>query len=245
MSTLAIAVKPAAGEWRPIWKKIRGLSVFAALALLVIAIGYEFVSRPVGAVRIVGEFQHVSRAELAKVLRVQLGRGFFGIDVAAVRASALRLPWVREASVRRVWPAGLRVRVVERVAVAYWNADGLLDSDGVLFRPAPRPGELRLPRLAGPRGSYRTVLRHFHALARALGGVGGGLRKLALSSRGGWTAELGGGVTLILGRELDGARTAATLRVVARLLGARMGEIERIDLRYANGFAVRWRRTQG
>jgi len=245
VSALALAMEPAASGPRRAWRRIRGALALLGVTLLLVAVGYEFVTRPIGAVRIVGEFQHVARAELEQVLKAQVGRGFFGVDVAAVRASALRLPWVREVSVRRMWPAGLRVRVVERVAAAYWNDDALLDPGGVLFTPERRPNRMRLPRLTGPAGSYPRVLRRYRALVATLGGVGGGVRRLALSPRGGWVAELGNGVTLVLGRDPDGARTRGALGVVAQLLGARMDEIDRIDLRYANGFAVRWRRSQG
>ena len=71
------------------------------------------------------------------------------------------VPWVRQATVRRVWPGQLLVQLEEHQAVASWDGRGeygeppleraLLNSHGEVFHA--NLGEVeddRLPQLAGP-----------------------------------------------------------------------------------------------
>ena len=64
-------------------------------------------------VRIVGNLRWVSRQELKQAIAGRLRGGFFRVDIAAVREAALAVPWVRDVSVRRVWPGELHLTVVE------------------------------------------------------------------------------------------------------------------------------------
>ena len=92
-------------------------------------------ARPITSVRIAGEFVNVSRVEMQQLIDEFLPSGFFELDVGAVRRKAREIPWVRRISVRRIWPDSLHVAVVERVAVARWNDEALLEADGTRFVP--------------------------------------------------------------------------------------------------------------
>ncbi len=65
------------------------------------------------------------------------------------------MAWVREASVARVWPNRVIVRVQERTPVAFvrMNASrfGLIDAEGVILPPAT--DRFKLPVLAGVRAA--------------------------------------------------------------------------------------------
>jgi cell division protein FtsQ len=74
------------------------------------------------------------------------------LDLRAIRARLLALPWVKDAEVRRRWPDRLEVRLLERAPAALWQHQGrmrLIDSEGVVL-PAPdlRPFA-KLPLLVG------------------------------------------------------------------------------------------------
>ena len=193
----------------------------------------------VNSVRVAGEFKHVSRNALEQVVADQITKGFFEVDVEAVRVASRALPWVREASVRRVWPDSLHVAIVEREPVARWNDEALMERDGTLFQPHGEAPELNLPGLFGPPESEREVLAAHARFRTVLGPLGGGIESLRLLARGGWRVVLANGTTLVLA---DG-QGGATLRRFARAAGEEIAEhldkIERVDLRYAGGFAVR------
>jgi len=209
--------------------------VLVGASLLVIELG----SRPIASVRVAGDFRHVTRAALEAAVAPALGTGFFRVNVNAVRRAALALPWAKDVSVRRVWPDSVHIALVERDAEARWVGGGLIDADGALFHPETVPADLELPRLAGPAGSHADALARYRVLAAALAPLGAGIRSLALDRRAAWEAELTGGTRLVLGRHASPERLQRFARAFSAALGGRLGEVERVDLRYTHGFAVR------
>jgi cell division protein FtsQ len=193
----------------------------------------------VNSVRVAGEFNHVSRNTLERVVADQITKGFFEVDVEAVRVASRALPWVREASVRRVWPDSLHVAIVEREPVARWNAHDLMERDGTLFQPHGGVRELDLPELFGPPESEREVLAAHGRFRSVLGPLGGGIERLRLLARGGWRLVLANGTTLVLADGQDDATLKRFARAAAKEIAEHLDQIEQVDLRYAGGFAVR------
>ncbi len=215
----------------------------ALLALgIAVPIALDLVARPVSAVRVAGEFRQVTEAGVEAAIGEHLLEGFFAVDVDAIRAAAIALPWVRDASVRRVWPGSVYVAITERTPAAVWNDTAVLEADGAVFAPPLETVSADLPRLAGPRGSQRLVLERRRELEAVLGRLPRGtIRRLELSPRGAWRLVLDSGVELVFGRDIDLDRLARHAAAFLALLGPRLDEVRRIDLRYANGFAVKWR----
>ena len=190
-------------------------------------------------VRIVGNLRWVSRQELKQAIAGRLRGGFFRVDIAAVREAALAVPWVRDVSVRRVWPGELHLTVVENWPIARWAGGGFVTDRGTLL-PARRGAAEGLPEFDGPREAIprlRDGLREFSAI---FDGIGGGIERLERSAAGNWSLQFADGVRLVFrdGQERHVRRFAAVY--LSALIGRRRS-IDRIDLRYPNGFAVRWR----
>ena len=69
-------------------------------------------------------------------LGAKRGTPIFAIDPAAAKLRLEAIPWVRTASVERILPGTLRVRLDERVPLALWQRNGrleLVDRDGVVL----------------------------------------------------------------------------------------------------------------
>ena len=211
------------------------LVLLAGVAVLLVPLAGELGALRVGHVRVTGE----------QAVRQELDAGgFFAVDVEKVRAAARALPWVREVTVRRVWPDSIDISMRERVAVASWNGDALLEDDASLFRPGEDVARYPLARLSGPAGTHAEVLARYKQLATTFGTLGGGVRAVALGERGEWQVTFSSGLTLVPDTPLDVEALGAFAAELPRILGARLDEAERIDLRHANGFAVRWRQPQ-
>lgn len=196
---------------------------------------------PIESVQVTGDLQQVSREELSAAINGSLRGDFFRVDVGAVRAVALALPWVEEVAVRKLWPGKLHVQVREREAAARWAQGGLLDASGERFHPRGGIGLEALPLLSGPPSSEQRLLARHRALSSALAPLGLAVRELELDPRSGWRLRLGDELTLMLGHDVDAGRLERLAARLPGVLGERLAQAEVIDLRYANGFAVRWR----
>lgn len=218
-----------------------------ALALAGLLGGVAYVAHyvehsPVVSVRIAGEFRHVDRPALREAVARHLSGGFFRLNVDAVRSAALQVPWVKDVSVRRVWPNSLHVGLIERRAVARWGDEGgLLEDDGTLFFVEDDASVGELVRLQGPSETHREVLSRYRELKHLVAPLARTIRSVSLSQRRSWEVVLDNGVELILGAGQTAAAQPQLERAFQAVLRPRMAEVERIDLRYANGFAVRWR----
>ncbi len=217
--------------------------------LLAVAMGLDAAARklrdpalfPLRHVQIQGELRNLGREDIEALVAPYLGGGFFALDVTAVHRDFTTHPWVESAAVRRQWPDRLLVEVRERTAFAIWGNDGMVDIHGVRFHPrvVREPGPW--PRLAGPEGHEARLVGMFRQATTALATVGLRPVELVRDPRRAWWMRLEGGLELHLGRERFERRLARFVDVYPAVLAPRAGEIAAVDMRYVNGFAVRWR----
>ena len=105
-----------------------------------------------GALTVEG-LQYASRYKVQRVFADDFDRSVFAIPLEARRRSLLAIDWVEDASVSRVWPDKLVVRIHERRPVAFvpMGADVLLvDGHGVLL-DQPVQSRFSFPVLRGIR----------------------------------------------------------------------------------------------
>ncbi len=223
------------------WRVVAFSLAAAVLAAALGAVVHEVRSRQVVLVKVTGHLRHTDRSALEEAVASKVSGSLYQIDVSAVREAALRLPWVRDVSVRRVWPDSLYIGVTEREPVARWKRQGLLEADAALFQPARSESLPSLPLLDGPEGTEIEVLDRYRALSEGLSPLGWRVRHLSMNARHAWRAELENGVVLLLGRSDGRDEVKRLVRAFDSVLVARPAALERIDLRYTNGFAVRWK----
>jgi cell division protein FtsQ len=190
------------------------------------------------------ELRYVSTSQLRSSALHRIRGNFFTVNLDAVRLGFESVPWVRKATVRRVWPDRLLVTLEEHRPLAFWGDGRLMNTFGELYTAnlAEAEEEGPLPELAGPPGSERAVLDRFGELVRWVSPLGRYPVALSLSPRYAWSARLDDGTTLLLGRE-EGLPLEARVRrwaaVYPRVRARLDGQPEVVDLRYPNGFAVR------
>jgi cell division protein FtsQ len=210
---------------------------------------------PVRVVNVDGAIHRLSAKVLAQTVTEHLQSGLLTQDLCALRHAVQALPWVRSASLRRVWPDQLQLVVTEHEPVARWGTDGLVTADGLVFRPEaeslpaglPQLSALALPGDTAPDASRSTevddvkapsVVTNYRRWSERLAPLGLKVAALTLDARGAWTLQLSNGLRLDLGAERVEDRLGRFARTYPQL--AEAGRAEVVDLRYANGLAVRW-----
>lgn len=197
---------------------------------------------PIHSVRIVTPIEHVSQSALKRVIEPLIGEGFFRIDVEQISEMVEALPWVHRAAVRRVWPGQLVVNIEEQQPFAIWNDDALVNVDGVVFRPVRIDDSLAaLPHFVGPEGTAKMMTDSFRAFNDTVVLRDINIVRVDLSDRRAWQLELDNGLILNMGRNAVVKRLQRFAGVYSLNVKPRLAQIDGIDLRYTNGFAVRWR----
>lgn len=89
-------------------------------------------------------------------------------DLDALRVAVRRLAWVEDASVQKVFPATLRISIVERTPFALLERDGLrlADAEGRSLEPVDSPDEYGLP-VVSDAGGFAHGFADKWAAARA------------------------------------------------------------------------------
>ncbi len=175
----------------------------------------------------------------AAIARLAAGN-FFAVSIDELRAALERLPWIRAAAVRRVWPDRLEISIEEHVPLARWGAEALVNTHGERFAGA---SEVELPVFIGPPGTEAEVTLRYARFSQLLAPLGSRLERIALSPRHAWQLRLANGLQLTLGRdaELAEQRLARFVDAYVRSPDAADKTREVVDLRYPNGFALRVR----
>ncbi len=133
-------------------------------------------------IQLEGELQRNSVATIRANATPRLAGNFISIDLDKARAAFESVPWVRQATLRRIWPDRLAVRLDEHHPVALWlGEDGnerLVNDFGEVFEA--NVGDVEdenLPQFSGPEGSSAPMLALYRRLSplvrRAAHGAGG------------------------------------------------------------------------
>ncbi|HTM51433.1 MAG TPA: FtsQ-type POTRA domain-containing protein [Bryobacteraceae bacterium] len=156
---------------------------------------------------------HASRWRVARVFESDFGKNIFSIPIDERRRKLMAVDWIERASVSRVWPNRLIVRVWERTPVAYVNLTppgvrnqnarlALIDAYGVLL-DRPQKLDFSSPILSGVSESQTELqraerVRSYMRLMSELGELGKRLSEVDVSVQDNVRVSLG-----IQGKAID------------------------------------------
>ena len=248
----------------PIWnsqeriKQLTHFFMFALIGMILLWVFFWIGQRPVFTIhqiQLQGEggrnLQHVNQALVRTQVLSHLNGNFFSVRLDQARKAFEELPWIRSASVRRVWPNGLSVTLEEQQPIGIWNTnDGpkLVNNYGELFTVNLAEADIDkgLIEFSGPTNSNKEAVDLYQQLNEWFKPLDAKVVSLALSSRYSWTTRLDNGMTFELGRDLDQkdrsqikSRVDRFFRVWTEVSEKLQNKVDYIDLRYANGFAIR------
>ena len=96
--------------------------------------GYRAVmAQPVKRVIFAGELDRLRHTDLEALSQAIQAAPAASVTLASVREAAKRVPWVREATVRRRFPDAVEITFAAHEAVARWNDHQLLSRHGEAF----------------------------------------------------------------------------------------------------------------
>ncbi|MFZ1620652.1 cell division protein FtsQ/DivIB, partial [Dokdonella sp.] len=195
---------------------------------------------PVRKIELRAEYAHVSAEQIRATVEAHLGKGFFAVQLQDVRDAVSRLPWVERVEARKQWPDTLSLTVYERQPFARWGDTRLISRSGDLFEVPGTDAMQGLPQLSGPDARLAEVIAFHGDCLREFSGSGLNVQAVDLSARGSWRLTLSSGALIEIGRVDAMQRLQRFLNAWPQLSAGNAGPPVYIDLRYENGFAMRW-----
>lgn len=226
--------------------RIAGILLAVALIVLPVAAvvnGWIGAERfPLTKLRVASDARHVDDAELQKVLAPFAKQGFFAVRLDDAQIALAKLPWVEEAEVSKKWPDVLEVKIREHRPLALWDDTLLLSERGRLY-PRSAMGDALpkgLPQLGGDARRVAEVLAFYNQSRELFAPLGLGVRELRQDARGSWSLRLSDGAQVLVGRFDAEQRVRRFADLLPKLIAPEGRALQRADLRYANGFALKW-----
>jgi cell division protein FtsQ len=240
---------PVTRSWEGVSASLRGALIMASGLVLAGVLGWGWSTftnpqfLPIKNVQVQGSFAHVRAPAVRAAVASVLVGNFLTVDVRRVQRVVQAMPWVRRAEVRRVWPDAVHITVAEQVPVARWDADALVNAGGDIFRPSHAGFPQGLPGLRGPEGSGATVVAALKNMNAILAPLDLHIARLVLDERRAWSLSLDNGMQVLLGRGDGYGRLLKFVKFYRLAFHGRAATVDKVDLRYSNGFAVSWKQA--
>ena len=196
---------------------------------------------PIRKIQLSGTFENLDKQEVKTMLNQYIGQGFFSLDIYQLQQTLYARAWTDSVSVRRVWPDELRVMIKEKKPVARWDDQHLLSDSAKVYLADTGPFQ-QLPVVHAVNHQPARVLAQFYRLEARFNSVDERLLALDVDSRGALDVELINGLQIKIGRGNIDHKIDRLVSIYQQQILPRREQIQRLDLRYSNGFAVAWKK---
>ena len=177
--------------------------------------------------------------KLNKKILPGLKVGFFLLDLNKINKSLNELAWVKTSVLKRVWPDVLVVKVNERRPIAKFNEKALVDDSGKVFFPKNLV-QFNLPQIIGKQGTEKQLLHEFKNMSSILNNVSLSLNVLK-NEPSKLTLIMKDGLEVVMSNKEAVKRLKRFVGIYPKLAEHKSKPLQRIDLRYRHGLAVKWK----
>jgi cell division protein FtsQ len=183
--------------------------------------------------------RQVSRDEIFAAAGVTDHSSLLFLDVAAARAKLEAIPWIAEATVRKLYPDRLQITITEREAFALWQRQGkvsVIAADGTVLAAAVEPRLASLPFVVGNGAAAKA--RGFLAVLDRYPAIRDQVRASIMVGERRWNLRLKNGIDV----RLPDANIEQALETLARFDREKSllsRDIVAVDLRLPDRLTVR------
>lgn len=196
-----------------------------------------------------GDITHNDISTIRSQLVSTVSGNFYNINLIKTKQKFEEMPWINHAVVKRVYPSQIEVNLSEFKPKAIWGIRDdlrLIDDAGIVFEAEMDEDQYdQMPQFIGPDGQNKAILEMYREISLALNPLQNKIKVLELNSRGSWIVTLhsGGHIEMGRGTVIDVIERAKKFsqgaeQVLAKL-NKKMNDIQYIDLRHPDGYAMR------
>ena len=188
------------------------------------------------------EFKRVNSEQIRLTVATNKQRSFFKLNANNIRRDLMQIPWVSDVSVNKKWPNTLRIKLKEHKAVAVWNEQKLLNSNGDIFEVDSLEDLSSLPHFKSKTSDSKIVWNKYMRFNDIIKNIGFDITASEISAIGSWNIVLNNGINIIVGPDYQDAKLVRLAETWESLLNTNETLPSYIDLRYTNGYAVKWQK---
>lgn len=225
-------------------------AVFIVVPVMLVLGAYKWIQNPenltIESIEVTGEFRILDKKQLQPLISAHVKTNLFLLDDQKLEDALENNPWVHSAALTHVWPNRLIVKIHEQKPVAHWGKAEMLAENGEIIKASMVKEKGDLPLLYSPNGTRKNMGRNmangFLEIRKMMKGFPVKLTEFKEDARGSWRIKLENGITLKVGREHQEKRLKRFMVAYEQSLNRVLDKISTVDLRYTNGFAVKWKK---
>ena len=220
--------------------------IFVVIPVLTAVGVYKWIQNPenlmITSVEVSGELSVLDKSQLEPVIQPFTKTNLYLLDAKALEVAIEDNTWVNSASMTKIWPDKLVIKVFEQKPVAFWGDDKMLADNGEIIDGVLEDKNGLLPILYSPREEGRNMAANFLKVRRWMKDISLQIVEFKEDTRGSWKVKLENGLTLKIGRNQQEKRLRRFMVGYKQSLANVINKISTVDLRYTNGFAVQWKK---
>tara|TARA_A100001011_G_scaffold394702_1_gene487747 strand:- start:451 stop:1251 length:801 start_codon:yes stop_codon:yes gene_type:complete len=231
------------------------LSFSSSLFLLIFFFSWAF-SQPSFSLRHLiidvkaSDTRHVQSEDLKRLVLQKLNGSALTSDLSPVYESIVSHPWVKEATIRRIWPDTILISLIEHNIIGVWSDGRFITEEGILLQfnefdrlAITNEKNCKLMKLGGPPGTVESVLAKARMISKKAKSIGLQPVGLQLTSQFDWKVNFSNGMKMELGGDKLPTPLDERLNNFFNSLDWFRQNINKelayVDLRYAQGFAYK------
>jgi len=229
--------------WKALW-----LVLFVALPVVLVMGARSWIRDPqhltIKTVEVAGDLDVLNKELLQPVIEPFAKTNLHLLDTKGLEQAVEENEWVDSASLTKVWPDKLIVKIREQKPVAFWGKHAMLSQQGEIIKAVLPQKKGVLPMLYSPESKGRNMASEFLKIRHLMQEFPVKLVELKEDSRGSWQIKLENGLIVKIGRHQHEKRMKRFMVGYRQKLVNNVNKIHTVDLRYTNGFAVKWKKGQ-
>ncbi|MFK5893886.1 MAG: FtsQ-type POTRA domain-containing protein [Pseudomonadota bacterium] len=224
---------------------------------------FEKGSFPVKQIAMVNKLHEQDVDKLQELITDEIDGGFFSLDIEKLRKNLEKLAWIDTVSLRKKWPDTLQLdihekqvaarwiasntkkRTIKKLKQVNWDKQSLISDKGVLFKTALTQQQYKkinkLAIYSTPDELSMNGLQKCQNITQIIKTVNLHVMHCFQDQRRSWFLKLNNGFDVFLGQQQILQRTEIFIAAYQQILNIYEKNIEKIDLRYTNGFAIKWK----
>lgn len=204
---------------------------------------------PIRHVNIIDNSHRINHAQLQEIITPFLLHGILLLESKKLKEALEKIAWTQDVVIQKKLPDTLLIQIIERTPIAKWNNISLLDTTGNIFPITLQENQKNtdfntLPALFGNDTQQTIAWNDYQTVSQALTPLSLTIKSFTLSPNGLCLVDLANGIHLILNEKSLNQDIAQFAAVYPNTCQSKEKNIDTIDLRYSNGFAIKWKNPE-